>query len=102
MDRKFRFHDGQRGAALAVRVTPKARQNKIIGVTSDGAVRIHLTAASSDADFNLRLEQFIADILGVDVARVSVVAGEEGNDKLVSVVGMTKEEVHEQIVHNLD
>ncbi len=101
MERKFRFHNGQRGAALAVRVTPRARQNKIIGVNSDGVIRIHLTAAASAGDFDAVLERFIANVLNVDDARVSVVAG-EGNDKLISVLGMTKEQVHDLIVQNLD
>ncbi len=102
MERKFRFHDGQRGAALAIRVTPRARQNKIVGVTSDGTIRVHLTAAASNPAFNQALERFIANILGVPETHVSVVAGEEGNDKLVSVLGMTKEQVHDRIVHSLD
>ncbi len=100
MERKFRFHDGQRGAALAIRVTARARENKIIGITSDGTVRIHLTAAASSPDFDQALEAFIADVLEVEPRRVSVVAG-DNNDKLVSVLDMTTEEVHKKVLENL-
>ncbi len=101
MAREFRFHNGKTGAALAVRVTPKARNNKIIGITNDGTVRVHLTSASSDANFNDNLVAFIANILGVDKSRVAVVAGEQGNDKLISILNMTKEEAHDAILRHL-
>jgi uncharacterized protein YggU (UPF0235/DUF167 family) len=101
MERKFHFHDGKRGAALAIRVTARARENKVIGVTSDGTVRVHLTAAASAPDFDKALEAFIADLLGVEKSRVSVVAG-DNNDKLVSVLEMSAEEVHRKILENLE
>lgn len=101
MKRNFHFHNGQRGAALAVRVTPKARENKIIGITSDGTIRIHLKASGRDKNINSELISFLASILQVESNRVSIVAGETGNDKLVSVVDMTKESVHEAVLKHL-
>jgi uncharacterized protein YggU (UPF0235/DUF167 family) len=101
MERKFHFHDGKRGSALAIRVTARARENKIIGVTSDGTVRIHLAKAASAPDFDETLEAFVAGVLGVEKERVSVVAG-DNNDKLVSVLDMEAEEVHKKILHSID
>ena len=31
-DRKFQMHDGQKGSALAVRVTPRASRNEIVEI----------------------------------------------------------------------
>ena len=43
-ERKFRFHNGKYGAALAVRVVPRAKKDEIIGVLADGSLRIRLKA----------------------------------------------------------
>ena len=31
-DRKFRLHDGQKGSAIGVRVTPRASQNEVVSI----------------------------------------------------------------------
>lgn len=38
-DRKFQMHDGQKGSALAVRVTPRASRNEIVEILDDGTDR---------------------------------------------------------------
>ena len=43
-DRKFKLHDGKKGAALAIRITPRAKQNKVVDILSDGTVKVHITA----------------------------------------------------------
>ena len=42
--RSYHLHDGKKGAALAVRVTPRASKNEIVDILSDGTVKVHLTA----------------------------------------------------------
>ena len=37
--RDFHLHDGKKGAALALRVTPRASKNEIVEVLSDGTVK---------------------------------------------------------------
>ena len=44
MSRKYVLHSGQRGSALAVRITPRASRNQIVGVLSDGTVKVHLAS----------------------------------------------------------
>ena len=39
-DRKFRLHGGQKGSALAVRVTPRASRNEIVELLEDGTVKV--------------------------------------------------------------
>jgi hypothetical protein len=56
--RSFRLHDGQRGAALAVRVTPRARKNEIVEVLSDGTVKVHLTAPPVEGKANQALLEY--------------------------------------------
>ncbi len=100
--RNFRFHDGRRGSALAVRVTPRASRNEIVEVMSDGAVRIRITASPVEGEANEKLVAFLAEVLNVPKSRLEIVAGLSGRDKLISVLDMDAATVHKRIVANLD
>jgi len=99
--RKFRLHDGKKGAALAVRVTPRASRNEITEIMRDGTIRIHLTAPPAGGQANEALVVFLADILDVAKSRVEIIAGASGRDKLVSVLDMDAREVHDRIIAHL-
>jgi len=100
--RNFHLHDGKRGSALAVRVTPRASHNKITEVTSDGTVRIHIAAPPAEGDANRALIVFLAEILGVPKSRLEIVAGITGRDKLISVLEMDAETAHKRILAHID
>jgi uncharacterized protein (TIGR00251 family) len=102
MPRKFHLHDGKHGSALAIRVTPKASRNQIVGVLSDGTVKIHIAAAPVDDQANQELIKFLADVLGVPKSRLEIVAGMNGRDKLVSVVDLDVQTAHQRILAHLD
>lgn len=99
--RTFHFRDGQRGAALAIRVTPRARRNEVAEVLNDGTIRIRLTAPPVDGKANRALIKFLSEVLNVPTSRISIVAGEKGRDKLVSIVDMSPEEAHRRILAHL-
>lgn len=98
--RKYHLHDGGRGAALAVRVTPRASRNEIVGILSDGTVKVHLTAPPLEGRANEALIKFLAKILDVPSSRLEVVAGAAGRDKLISVLGMDADTLHKKIVEH--
>ncbi len=100
--RSFRLHDGRRGSALAVRVTPRASRNEVVEVMSDGTVRIRITASPVDGEANENLVAFLAQLLNVSKSRVEIVAGLSGRDKLISVLDMDAATVHKRIVAHLD
>ncbi len=100
-NRNFRFHDGRRGSALAVRVTPRASRNEVVEVTSDGTVRIRITASPVDGEANAKLVAFLAEVLNVPKSRLEIVAGLSGRDKLISVLDMDASTVHKRIVAHL-
>jgi uncharacterized protein (TIGR00251 family) len=102
MARKYVLHDGKRGSALALRVTPRASQNKIVGLLTDGTIKVHIAAPPVDDDANKELLVFLAEVLGVPKSRVEIVAGNTGRDKLVSVLDMDVETVHERILAHMD
>jgi len=97
-DRKFRLHDGKRGAALAVRIAPRANRNEITEIQNDGTVKIRLTAPPVDGEANQMLIAFLSDVLGIAKSNIDIVAGLSGRDKLISVTDMDKDEVHNRLV----
>ena len=102
MTRNYVLHDGKRGSALALRITPRSSRNQIAGVLNDGTVKVHLAADPADEKLNTELVAFLAEVLGVPRSRVEIVAGERGRDKLVSILDMDTETAHQRIVAHMD
>ena len=100
-DRKFQMHDGQKGSALAVRVTPRASRNEIVEILDDGTVKVRIAAAPADDEANAVLLDFLSEILGVSKNKLDIVAGEDGRDKLIAVVDMDVETAHSRIVAHI-
>jgi len=102
MPRKYVLHGGQRGSALAVRITPRASRNQIVGVLKDGTVKVHLASEPLDEKLNIELVVYLAEVLGVPKSRVAIVAGENGRDKLVSVLDMDVDTAHQRVLAHMD
>jgi len=102
MPRKYVLHDGKRGSALAIRITPRASRNEIVGLLNDGTIKVHLAADPADSEANTILVDFLAEVLGVPKSRVEIVAGETGRDKLVSVLDMDGETAHQRVLAHMD
>lgn len=99
--RKYQLHDGQKGAAIAIRVTPRASKNEITEIRSDGTVKVHLTAPPVEGQANEVLLKFLSKILGVSQSRLEIVAGATGRDKIVSVLDMDADSVHKKILEHI-
>lgn len=100
--RKYHLHDGKKGAAIAVRITPRSSRNQIMGVLHDGTIKIHITAAPVEGEANAELVKYLSGILGIPKSRLEIVAGATGRDKLISVLDMDAETLHLKIVQNID
>ena len=100
--RDYKLHNGKKGAALAVRVTPRASKNQIVGALNDGTVKIRITAAPTEGQANDELIKFLSDVLGVAKSRIEIVAGNTGRDKLISILDMDAETLHKKIVENIE
>jgi uncharacterized protein (TIGR00251 family) len=100
-DRKFQLHDGKRGSALAVRVTPRASRNEIVELLEDGTIKVRIAAPPSDNEANETLINFLSEILGIPKTRLDIVAGAAGRDKLIAVVDMDTETVQQRILAHL-
>ena len=102
MSRKFELHSGQRGSALAVRITPRASRNQIAGVLDDGTIKVYLVSDPSEDELNAELLSYLAEVLGVPKSRVEVVAGENGRDKLVSVMDIDVDTAQQRVLAHID
>jgi len=100
-DRKFQMHDGQKGSALAVRITPRATRNEIVEVLDDGTIKVRIAAPPADDEANEVLISYFSEILGVPKSQLDIVAGANGRDKLISVVDMDVETAHQRILAHL-
>lgn len=99
-ERNYHLHDGKKGAALAIRITPRATSNQVADILHDGTVRIRLNAAPGN-EANSVLKKFLSSILDVPVSDIDVIAGENGHDKLVSILNLNSEATHKKIIEHL-
>ena len=95
--RKFKLHSGKSGAALTLRITPRARKTEFAGVLEDGILRVRVAAPPVEGKANAALLTFLAKVLGVRKSRIEIIAGERGLDKIVSVLDLSAEEVQSRI-----
>jgi uncharacterized protein len=100
-NKEYHLHSGKKGAALAVRITPKASQNEIVEILADGTIKIRLMAAAGDGKTNEALVNYLADVLEIPPSKVEIIAGENGVDKLVSVLDIDADMVHQRILRRL-
>ena len=95
--KKLDFGDGIGGTALAIRVTPRANKNEITQVLSDGTIKITLAASPVQGKANLALIKFLAEILDISPANVEIIAGDKGNNKIVSIYGIDSDQVNKRL-----
>ena len=81
---------------LAVRVTPRASSNAVVRYVGD-ALYLRLMAPPVEGAANEACAEFVAGLLGLRPAQVSVVGGHKSRDKVLLVTGLRGEEVRERL-----
>ena len=82
--------------SFAVRVQPRARRNAITGEVGD-AVKLALTAPPVEGRANDACIEFVAKLLKVPRASVTIASGERSRNKVIRVAGLTAEETRKRI-----
>ncbi|UCF60005.1 MAG: DUF167 domain-containing protein [Anaerolineaceae bacterium] len=95
--RRYKLHNGKKGAALTIRVTPRSRKTEFGGVMEDGTIRVRVAAPPVEGKANTALVKFLAKVLGVRKNRIDIVAGEKGLDKIISILDMSAEDAEQRI-----
>lgn len=96
-----RLKQGRRGAALAIRVAPRSSRNEIAEILSDGTVKIRLTAPPLDGQANDLLIELLSGVLEVPKSKIEIVAGAGGREKLVTILDLDPDTVHQRILRKL-
>ena len=76
-------------ATIAVRVTPRARQNKV-QPQADGSLKVYVTAPPEDGRANEAVVEVIAEWLGVKRREVEIIRGAACRNKVIRVSGARK------------
>ncbi|HRF49546.1 MAG TPA: DUF167 domain-containing protein [Anaerolineales bacterium] len=89
---------GGQGAALLVKITPRAKRTAVIGRLDDGSLKIAVAAPPEDGKANAALIRFLALTLGVREAHIEIVSGHGAPRKLIAITGLTPAEVERRLV----
>lgn len=76
---------------IRVRVKPRAKEERIEGLSPDGTLVVRVAAPPERGKANERLVRILAEAFGVARSEVRVVAGHKSRDKVVEVEGVGKE-----------
>jgi len=98
---KHQLHNGKKGAALAIRITPLAQKDEVVEIIDDGTLRIFLKASFEEKEANKALTDFLAKILGVPKKKIEIVGGLTGRDKLVTILDIDADKVQKKIFTQL-
>jgi len=72
---------------VALHVVPRARATAVVGMHGD-AVKIRIAAPPADGAANAALLRFVATLLGVPSAAVTIASGASGRRKTIAVRGV--------------
>ena len=92
---------GGTGAALVVRVTPRATKTALSGLLSDGTLRVRVAAPARDGAANRALIAYLAEVLEVRESAIEIVAGEKGRDKILAISNLGAGEVDRRLRRHL-
>ncbi len=92
------FRNGKTGAAIAVRVIPRASKNEVVEVLQDGTIKIRLTSPPIEGRANQALIEFLAELLDVPRSKIEIVAGQKGRNKLVTILDLDARTVEKHLL----
>ncbi|MDB5975914.1 MAG: hypothetical protein JWR07_2674 [Nevskia sp.] len=83
-------------ALLDLKVSPKASRNAIAGFMGE-TLKVSVTAAPERGKANAAVEELLADVLGLPLSAVSVVAGHTAKTKRVEIAGLGDAALRQQL-----
>ncbi|MBP7602900.1 MAG: DUF167 domain-containing protein [Spirochaetes bacterium] len=86
----------EKRALIPVTVTPRSSRSAITR-DDEGRLRAYLNSPPADGRANEELVRLLSRVLGIAKSRISIEKGDRGRNKLLSIEGMTKDEVLDRI-----
>lgn len=90
------FHATSEGIIFAIKVTPKARSNQIVG-WKDNVLVVRIAAVPEKGAANEELERFLSSQLGIGRSHVRVIHGHGGRHKRICVTGINSEMLKQKL-----
>jgi uncharacterized protein len=81
--RRQLVNDGS--VSFRVRARPNADRTEVAEILSDGSLKISLAAVAEEGRANAELVRYLADVFGVEKARVAIRSGTASRLKVVTV-----------------
>jgi uncharacterized protein len=78
---------------LSIRVQPRSRKNAVAGWNGD-TVKLYVTAPPVGGAANTACLSLLSALLDVPLSRLALVKGGHSRDKIVRIVGLSKDEVY--------
>jgi uncharacterized protein len=85
-------NETEEGVTFAIRVLPKSSKPGLAGLKED-ALRIRITAPPVEGRANEESIRFLATLFNVKRNQVTIKAGHKSKKKLISIVGLKREDI---------
>lgn len=92
-----KFSDAQQGAAITVKVSPRAKKTAFTEVMDDGTLKIKVAAAPEGGAANAALITFLAEAFEIPARQIEIVVGQSSEKKLISLVGVSPARVEDTV-----
>jgi uncharacterized protein len=90
------IRDAPSGATFQVKVHPRAKKNAITGEAGD-ALKLALTAPPVEGRANQACIEFLAEVLNVPRASVTIAAGETSRNKVIRVRALSAAQIQKKL-----
>jgi hypothetical protein len=84
------------GLRLAVKVTPNAGRNEIIGFKED-VLQVRIAAPPDKGKANKELTDFLSERCGIRKSSIAIIKGLTSRNKVLSIDGISKDELIKHI-----
>jgi len=90
----------EKATRIAVQAHPGAKRNEVLRL-QDGVWHLKIAAPPLEGKANKELLEFLSDILDISKSRLSIDKGATSHRKLISLQGMTAEELEKRLRETL-
>ena len=99
---RINLQEGKNNVTLVINVIPRARNNVIAEIMSDGTIKIKLSAQPVEGRANNALIKYLARILNTSSSNIKILSGFSTRKKLVSISDIDSETIQQRILKHLE
>jgi hypothetical protein len=96
----LRVTETEEGVTFAIHVVPRSSKCELAGIQGD-ALKIRITASPVEGRANEACIRFLASLFNAKKTRIAIQAGHKSKNKLVSIAGLTSEDIRAALPENI-